>query len=363
MKTIKILFLILISYLCGCKENPPVTVEGNGVVELKAVWNISTDSTVNLVPLPNAKVLLQSQYGIQIYYTGADGYLRLNHLPSGTYNISLRAPHPADNSIILVGSIRGVTIKSGQPFIYQDTVKPVSNSGIAINEVYAAGPVNNIFYIYDQFIELYNSSDSVKYLDGMFVMRVSGTDNGTQGPGADWFNDGRMQGVTYCYKFPGRAGEKNYPFNPKQFLVLAGDAIDHRKAVPGSIDLSRADWEFYNQYMPADIDNLNVPNLINLRSDNTSKFLINLSSDIVAISSGKDSVWTDGIDINNVLDAVQYSNNATHLKTLDDRIDRGLVLSPPRYSGKSIERREPGMDTNEGSTDWQILNAPTPGWQ
>ena len=88
-----------------------------------------------------------------------------------------------------------------------------------------------------------------------------------------------MQGVTYIYKFPGRAGEKNYPFNPKQFLVLAGDAVDHRKTVSNSIDLSHADWEFYNQYMAADIDNPNVPNLINLQPDNGTKFLIGLTSD------------------------------------------------------------------------------------
>jgi hypothetical protein len=116
--------------------------------------------------------------------------------------------------------------------------------------------------------------------------------------------------------------------------------------------------------MAADIDNPNVPNLINLRSDNTSKFLINLTVDIVALSSGVDSVWTDGIDISNIIDAVEYTGSpATHLKTLDDRIDRGQFQSPPRYSGQSMQRREPGMDTNDGSLDWEIIPHPTPGWQ
>ena len=172
-----------------------------------------------------------------------------------------------------------------------------------------------------------------------------------------------MQGVIYAYKFPGKAGEKHYPFYPKQFLVLAGDAIDHRKAVSTSIDLSHADWEFYNQYMPADIDNPNVPNLINMRPDNTSKFLINMVRDIVAVSSGVDSVWNDGIDISTIIDAVQYSSNPNLLKTLDDRVDRGVAPFPPRYSGKSIQRKEPGMDTNDGNIDWEILPHPTPGWQ
>ena len=363
MKKLILSALLLSLYLCSCKDNPPAVHDGNGAIELKAIWNRSTDSIPDLAPVQYAKVMVQSQYGIQIYYTGSDGVLRLNHLPSSLYNISVKASHPSDPNIILVGALRGINICSGQECSITDTVKPISNSGIAINEIYAAGPVKNIFYVYDLFIELYNSSDSVKYLDGLMVMRVSGSADGTKGPGGDWYNDGRMQGVTYCYKFPGRAGEKNHPFYPKQFLVLAGDAIDHRKAVSTSIDLSHADWEFYNQYMPADIDNPNVPNLVNLRSDNTSKFLINMVCERIAVSSGVDSIYTDGIDISTVIDAVQYSSNPNLLKTLDDRLDHGLAPFPPRYSGRSIQRREPGMDTNDGSIDWEILSAPTPGWQ
>jgi hypothetical protein len=364
MKIPNIIFLFILLFLYGCKENPPVIYDGNGVIELKAVWNNSTDSIPDLVPLQYAKVILSSQYGIQIFYTGTDGILKLNHLPSSLYSVSVRAPHPYDANIILVGAVRDVNIVSGQVLAQTITAKPVSSSGISINEIYSAGPVNNIFYIYDLFLELYNSSDSVKYLDGMQVMRVSKTGaDGTLKPGADWYNDGRMQGVTYIYTFPGRPGEKNYPFNPKQFLVLAGDAVDHRKAVSTSVDLSRADWEFYNQYMAADIDNPNVPNLINQRSDNPTKFLIGLNDDIVAVASGVDTVWTDGINISTILDAVQFRGNTTLPKYIDDRLDRGIIQAPPKYSGKSIQRKEPGMDTNDGSLDWEILPAPTPGRQ
>ena len=362
MKILNILSLVLLFYLCGCKENPPLVHDGNGTIELKAVWNKSLDSIPDIVPIQNAKVIMSSKYGMLIYYTGSDGFLRLNHLPSAVYSISIRAPHPDDPSIILVGAVRDVNIGSGQTCTPTITAKPVSSTGIAINEIYCVGAFSNILYFWDLFIELYNSSDSVKYVDGMQIMRVSHTE-GALGPGADWYNNGIMQGVTYIYKFPGRAGEKNYPFNPKQFLVLAGDAVDHRKAISTSIDLSHADWEFYNQYMPADIDNPNVPNLSNLLPDNTSKFLINLSSDIVALASGVDTVWTDGIDISTIVDAVQYSSNLTRLKTIDDRLDRGIAPCPAKYSGKSIQRIEPGMDTNDGSLDFEIIPAPTPGRQ
>jgi hypothetical protein len=363
MKIFNILFLFLLFYVCGCRENPPVVHDGNGIIELKTVWNKSLDSIPDLVPLQYAKVILSSQYGMQFFYTGADGILRLNHLPSSIYSISIRAPHPDDNSIVLVGGIRDVNIESGQIINPTIIAKPVSSSGISINEIYSVGPVNNIFYFYDLFIELYNSSDSVKYLDGLLVMRVSRSNGSGLGPGGDWYQNGKMQGITYIYKFPGKAGEHNYPFNSKQFLVLAGDAVDHRKVVSTSLDLSHADWEFYNQYMAADIDNPCVPNLINMRPDNGTKFLIGLNDDIVAVASGADTVWTAGIDISSVLDAVQFRANVNLLKYIDDRLDRGIVQAPARYSGKSIQRKEPGMDTNDGSLDWEILPAPTPGRQ
>jgi hypothetical protein len=88
-----------------------------------------------------------------------------------------------------------------------------------------------------------------------------------------------------------------------------------------------------------------------------------LNDDIVALASGVDTVWTDGVDISTILDAVQYRSNVTLPKYIDDRLDRGIVQAPARYSGKSMQRKEPGMVTNDGSLDWEILPAPTPGTQ
>src|ERR1035438_6534688 len=98
MKLLKIISLFLLFYMYGCMQNPPVVQDGNGSVVLKAVWDKSTDSIPDIVPLQNAQVIMNSQYGMKIYYTGSDGFLRLNHLPSTTYSISIKAPHPADRS-------------------------------------------------------------------------------------------------------------------------------------------------------------------------------------------------------------------------------------------------------------------------
>ncbi|MCX6149807.1 MAG: DUF4876 domain-containing protein [Ignavibacteriales bacterium] len=360
-----VIIIVLFVYLTGCSENPPSLQDGNSTIKLIALWNDpELDSTQNPIPLINAKVIVTSEYGIQIFYTDNSGSLNLSNLPASTYNISIRMPYSRDPNIILIGSIFSVSIKSGQTFTDTVVASPFSNDELVLNEVYYVGPVNSISYYSDQFIELYNSSSSIKYLDGIMVMRFSGNNElGNKGPGADEGNDADIDGVSYIYKFPGKPGENNYPFFPKTFLTLAVDAVNHKNITANSIDLSHADWEFYNQYATDDIDNPSVPNLINLRSEIKTDFIINLNFDIIVISKGIDSVWQDGINITDIIDGVEFQPSASQAKTLDQRVDRGYVIGPSKYSGKSIQRREPGIDTNNSLLDWDIIQPPTPGYQ
>ena len=351
----------------SCAEAPPSAFDGNGRLLLTAVWDSSGGSVPGapLVPMAFAKVILTSEYGTMIRQTDTAGVLRLENLPATTYSFSVRKPHPEDPSIQIVGSMLSVLVQSGSTTSQTIQGKPISSSGVTINEIYCGGPVNGIFFFYDQFIELYNASDSVRYLDGAFVMRVTGSSDLHIEAGEDYDNDGDIDGVTYVFRFPGIPGESNHPIHPGQFMVLAGDGVNHSAVVPGAVDLSHADWEFYNQYSPEDIDNPSVANLINDRTDRTVHFLNRLTGDDVVVSAGRDSNWIDGIDISDIIDGVEYQDSTPPAlrKKLDNRVDRGFVLSPPKYSGKSMQRREPGTDTNEGTIDWEILNAATPGRQ
>jgi signal peptidase I len=354
--------IILLGFLWGCEEEPPVGIDGNAGLEIHALWDSDLSDSLDIYePLKFAKVFLISEYGTKISQTDENGIFVSKSLPCSRYSISVRMVHPLDPNIVIVGNIKDLDLNISDNLCDTIIARQVSSSGISINEIYSVGPVNNFFFFYDLFIELYNSSDEVKYLDGLTISRMSGNSEG-MGPGADEDDDGDIDGVTYFFKFPGNPGEKNYPFEPRKFLVLAGDAVNHKNTLENAVDLSKADWEFYNQFSPEDIDNPNVPNLINLRSDRTVDFLIGLTGDVIVLTDGRDTVWNDGLDISTVLDGVEYQSGPSLKKTLDSRVDRGYALCPQKYSDKSMQRHEPGSDSNDATLDWEIIPFPTPGY-
>jgi len=233
------------------------------------------------------------------------------------------------------------------------TIASGAQPGLKINELYTVGPPNRSFYFYDQFIELYNSSSDTIYLDGMVICRM-------------WH---MLESVTYIFQFPGEPLiGREYPVPPETFVVVAQDAIDHTNIpnlpLPESVDLSHADWEFRNSADYGDSDNLDVPNLDNIEVGYSRDFMIALTMDVVLIADGSDLDYIDGMDIESVIDGVEYASFSTHLKDIEKEVDRGFGgIGLTKYSGQSLERVAAGFDSNNSTVDFEILDHPTPGYQ
>ncbi len=240
---------------------------------------------------------------------------------------------------------------------------------LTINEIYYCGCNSSRFYYYDQFIELYNASPDTLWLDGYLVCRNSQIYN-IINPGAE---DYAL--AYYVYAFPGEKGvTRECPIAPEQFLVLASDALDHT-ASGGSwcVDLSGADWEFFNPG-GSDYDVPEVPNLSPV-SNVGSDFSMNLSHSAVYIATGEE--WSFGMHFDGtsmkeyihiplwtIVDAVEYANNADVTKYITYRIDAGLAGNGmSKYSARSVQRRLPGLDSNNSTFDFHIVFPPTPGYE
>lgn len=243
----------------------------------------------------------------------------------------------------------------------------VGGSPIIISEIYACGPQGSGLYYHDKYVEVFNQSDSVLYLDKMMIAIVYTNSN----TGLHYRDDPEYIHSKSIWIFPGTG--KDYPIQPGQFVLCAEDAIDHRLNAPNSVDLSQADFEFYKDDAP-DIDNPAIPNMIKIYQTSGNDWLIGGETGALVLSNfSADSLlpFDDQflIPYRSVFDGVEYKADPTKLdkKILNEGIDAGSAGGIQFYTGKSMERilisdnnRKILKDENNSSVDFMIINAPSP---
>ena len=361
-----------------CSVQKPTEIDSTVNVKFVVIdtsGTLATNPAAKIQVVPNASIRIQTiDYSIPLrLQTDENGVVTITNERTARYRIAAEKFLDVDywtsrgekaRSVMLSGSI-DINLSPMQEGIV-DTIKVGVSflSSIVINEIYYACGTDYLYFS-DQFIELYNSSDSTHYLDKILVCRLASIQE----------YPGYVKAIRY-YQFPGTGTD--HPIQPGQFVVIAMDAIDHVNVggARHSIDLSNADWEFYNQ-LSNDLDNPNVPNLLNASPESGGiDFMINLVSDeicLVRVDDLDQIPFIEGsyrlFSYESIIDAVEYSNNADHVKALGPQLDAGLAgYSIHSYSGKSIERHHPdtggpGYDTNNSSFDFVSLSRPTPGWQ
>lgn len=376
-------FLSLISLYCSLDK--PTAIENTMSARFVIVdtsGTLSTDTLSHIAIVPSAQLFVNStDYYIKLQYeTDSRGVFEMNDVLASRYRIfAYKQLLPDDitplskitDTNLLIGSIEK-TIQNPHIELSMDSIKigPMRISPIVINEIYYSCPAGSGCYISDQFVELYNASNTTQYLDKLFICRISGSRN---------FGD-NLVAIEY-YQFPGSGTD--FPIEPNQFVVIAQDAIDHVNVggAAGSIDLSHADWEFYNHHV-TDIDDQRIPNLSNRSPGKVGDdFMIHLTTDEVCLIKVDDTdpirYFEEGGQVTNfrlfkisqVLDGVEYAAELDHDKTFDARIDAGLAgYGITGYCGKSIERHHPvtgrpGFDINNSTFDFVCLKHPTPGCQ
>lgn len=380
MKHLLCVFSILVVFLLNsCSIQKPTAIDATSALTLVVIdtCGISPiDSTRGIAPVCQARVrFFSTEYGKPFdFWTDEGGEISVSGMLASRYRIAVDKRISAEEmfqarQVFKEGMLKGsleVDIFAAD-LSRPDTIKMDLSilSSIVINEVYYSGPANSGLYYSDQYIELYNASDQTQYLDSLIVCRASQT--------PDYI--GQFCEVYYAYQVPGNG--KDYPIEPGELVVVAQDAMDHVKmgGAAGSIDLSNADWECYNQ-LGNDLDNPNVPNLTNINPNKKIDFMIGLSGNGVVLAKVTDHsklAFNDKgyilFNFEDVLDAVEYATNPDATKAMDPRLDAGFAgIGIQRYSGKATERHNPetgaaGYDTNNSTFDFVTLRRPTPGYQ
>ncbi len=352
----------------ACSGEKPLAPDGNGVITL-----ILVDTTGTLpgsVPgepsvLPGAKVSIQARSHEYVAVgesdeTGVAGFVGL---AAGDYTVFARREILAGAQMNVFMGFADVHVAGTD--VVADTLylSTVTVNSLMINEIYYCGCDYSKFYCYDQFVELYNSSQDTLYLDGCVITRSSSS----MGPDPEALDHAR---ATWAFQFPGvPVTGRQHPIYPGQYIVIAADAIDHSVYANNGADLSNADWECFNP-LGSDYDVPGIPNVVSIHPESRVDFLISLTHDVILLTTGEDVsvIEVDGairlaFPLDSVLDGVEYATSSDSRKNIMMRFDAGFAgLGCAKYSAASTERREIGLDVNNSTFDFILLEGPTVGY-
>jgi hypothetical protein len=374
---ILIIGLVILQNSCGKKK--PTALEGLGSVLIKVGFDITAKAYIDpdTMRIDSVEVTWLDIYGRRSkhpYYTNSKGEVLIDSLFSSKYKIDALKVYSLGEgrSIKFSGSVDKVATISGEETPVCEINLRYVATGIKINEIYYGGPYTNELYYDDQYIELYNPEDDTLYLDGMIICRVSTSYYEGSDPhqyyGQDNDGDDDMDKVVLIVQFPGTPiTGREYPIAPGQFVICACTPINHKGFCMYNcqywVDLSQADFEFFNPISTRDHDYPNIPNITNIYENKTTIFMISLASDVIILADGSDATYLDGIYIPSIVDGVEYRSSVPKEKALTILVDQGYTgIGFQKYTGLSVERIIPGYDTNNSTNDFEITTHPTVGY-
>jgi len=250
--------------------------------DITLTFQIATeDSTVSQAlgwpegSVPDAEVTL-SRSGSSEELTGttdADGRISFEKLLEGNYRASAVRILTEEERALLAEPDHDVNALGGGGSF--DVAAPKTEETISL----AAGRPRSLvisewsfqddkvptgFYSLGGYLELYNNSDTIIYLDrkviGAGLYNQFYDYNGEVCARAAYLhNDPDGIWILFLYQFPGTG--RQYPLDPGHTAVVATDAINHKVIVETAADLSDAEFEFIGT---ADVDNPQAANLVSV---------------------------------------------------------------------------------------------------
>ncbi len=233
----------------------PTSIKGDNMRIVDATFEVENVNT-------GEKIIRQVDYFPLSYFDIEDG---LYHF-SVQGKLQYEAKDAMGKNVVKTADVRAlqqnVKVFGGnfnmplQFFLYN------SSSTFVISEIYFRGcqTPEGKGYRYDKFFEIYNNSSETLYADGLCI--GEGTFN-TVLPKEELLpEDARTTktALQAIYRVPGTG--KEHPIKPGETLVLADVAKNHTADNPNAIDLSKADFEWYDKTKKnLDVDIPEVPNL------------------------------------------------------------------------------------------------------
>ncbi len=238
--------------LTSCSKDDPIPVIPSAMVTLEVPANLEnttlSSATATLTNVETKEVITID--GANFVKDGNNYRIVCDNLQAGTYNV-LVSGHleftlngVAGQKDFEVSSQNAVLSESSHDL--KLTVSTfTAQGGFVISEIFFTGSKTpeGKSYSGDQYIIITNNSDVTLYADSIAVLESAFQTTAKEDYTPDIMSTHFT--VEACYMIPGDG--KSVPVEPGQSLTLAINAINHKAEQPNSIDLSGADFEFYDE--------------------------------------------------------------------------------------------------------------------
>lgn len=356
------------------------------------------DEIKDTINFANKTVTLRSQRLIYTAQTNENGVAEFTNIVPDIYNVYASWDLTGDQYIAMADSlvenkpalINGINSQLNifeEDSILLTTLLSVKQS-LLISKVYASGTRdnNNLRYEADPYIEIFNNSDEIQYMDSIYLALVEG-DSPIGFPASLFPTKLHARQV---YRFPGNG--KEYPVLPGKSIVICNSARNHSNIAPTSVDLQNADFEFKGIKYP---NNDAVPAMIqvysaylaikeiNLQPGGVNSVCLFKSKDDVANftlyyipgkTSGNQFMRLNADDVFDGVEILKYRTTGVDInsKRLQKFIDAGYITisNGGGLNHESSERKVDInrsttsriylKDTNNSQSDMVTLTDPTP---
>ena len=251
---LKSIMLMLTAAMCltSCSSDDPIPVIPTATVTLEIPANLENTVLTNAVAtLTNVQT--KQAYTVEGSFFVKDGNdykIMLENLEAGTYNIAVNGH--LDFTLNGVAGQKDFEVSS-ENVVLSTTATSMkmtvstftAQGGFVISEIFFTGTSTSEGKSYsgDQYIIITNNSDVTLYADSIAVLESAFLTTTKEDYTPDIMST--HFSVQACYMIPGTG--RSVPVEPGESLTLAINAIDHTAEQPNSINLTGADFEFFDE--------------------------------------------------------------------------------------------------------------------
>lgn len=394
-----LIFAALATTFTGCKKEESIL----GAMEI----TVASSATFPTISVEGIEVIVTNSVDNTTVsaITNSLGVAMVTDLAPGTYSITATMNLTAEEAFEQTGVSKEVTLNAAlndvvllqkETKLATITLDGKSGASLVIREIYSTGASNDSYSIMfkDNFFEIYNNSESVEYLDGLYIAYLAPQRAG--GSASDIVTTLPIGDYVYAVKilqFPGTGTQ--YPIQPGTAQRVAINAVNYLLAKPNAttVDNSTANFDTYaiewlqtlgrtgNSYF--DLNNPDVPtmNCIYLNITNGGFFNLDNSASLALLKLDANpsantivdpdiltsSLYYIKLPSANIIDGVDMLESAGvgKYKRLPSAIDAGFTYNlengRSNYTGRSVRRKVAKtlssgrvvlMDTNNSTNDF-----------